>query len=108
MISRALSGLSVIFFPKAKKTGSYVTMFAGKAQKKKGSAILGLLLFAASALLLVFGGRCGWICLLTAAAVYIWYYYISKKQFGGITGDLAGYFVQLLELVFLLAAAVTG
>ena len=39
---------------------------------------------------------------------YIWYYYISKKQFGGITGDLAGYFVQLLELVFLLAAAVTG
>ena len=43
-----------------------------------------------------------------AAAVYIWYYYISKKQFGGITGDLAGYFVQLLELVFLLAAAVTG
>lgn len=45
---------------------------------------------------------------LTAAAVYVWYYYISKKQFGGITGDLAGYFVQLLELVFLLAAAVTG
>lgn len=108
VISRALSGLSVIFFPKAKKTGSYVTMFAGKAQKKKGSAILGLLLFAASALLLMFGGRCGWICLLAAAAVYIWYYYISKKQFGGITGDLAGYFVQLLELVFLLAAAVTG
>ena len=33
---------------------------------------------------------------------------MSRKQFGGITGDLAGYFVQLCELAVLLAMAVTG
>lgn len=108
VISRTLSGLSVIFFPKAKKTGSYVSLFAGRAQKRAGGAILGALLLFCIVLVALFGGECGWLFLLAAAAVYIWYYYISKKQFGGITGDLAGYFVQLLELVFLLVAAVTG
>lgn len=108
MLSRTLSGLSVIYFPKAKKTGSYVTMFSQKAAKRGGTAALGALLALSAGLLLGFGGRCGILFLLLAAAVYGWYYYMSKKQFGGITGDLAGYFVQLLELVFLLGAAVTG
>lgn len=32
----------------------------------------------------------------------IFYYYrMSKKQFGGITGDLAGFFVTLYELIYL-------
>lgn len=106
VISRTLSGLSVICFPKAKKTGSYVTMFAGKAQKRAGAAVLGALLIFCIVLIVLFGGKYGWFFLLAAAVVYIWYYYISKKQFGGITGDLAGYFVQLIELVFLLVAAV--
>ena len=34
-----------------------------------------------------------------------WYYYrMSQKQFGGITGDLAGYFLQLNEIIILLAS----
>ena len=35
--------------------------------------------------------------LICALAVFGYYYYKSKKEFGGITGDLAGYFVTLCE-----------
>ena len=39
-----------------------------------------------------------------ALAVFAYYYYMSKKQFGGISGDLAGWFLQTAELAMLAAA----
>ena len=38
-------------------------------------------------------------------AVFFYYYQFSRKQFGGITGDLAGYFLQLCELFMLAVLA---
>lgn len=106
MVSRTLSALSVILFPKAKKTGSYVTMFAEKAGRRQACVFLGALLILEAAALLWLGGWRGSVSIAVSAGVFGWYYYISKKQFGGITGDLAGYFVQLLELFILLAMSV--
>ena len=31
--------------------------------------------------------------------MYLYYYRMSLKKFGGITGDLAGYFLQMCELI---------
>lgn len=107
-VSRTLSGLSVLCFPKAKKSGSYVTMFAKRASKGRAVLFLALLLVLEGGLLLWLGGWRGGLSAAAAAAVFGWYYYMSRKQFGGITGDLAGYFVQLCELAVLLAMAVTG
>ena len=86
-MERALSGLSVLSFPSAKKDG-----------------------LAASAVSWLLGGL-SW---LLAAAVFfvlllilfVWFYRWSKKQFGGITGDLAGFYLQAGELVCLIAALV--
>ena len=37
-------------------------------------------------------------CVLAAAALeYLYYYKMSQKEFGGITGDLAGFHMQLLR-----------
>ena len=33
----------------------------------------------------------------------IYYYKMMKKQFGGITGDLAGFFLQISELIMMAA-----
>ncbi len=107
MVSRTLSGLSVLCFPKAKKSGSYVTMFAKRASKGRAVLFLALLLVLEGVLLLWLGGWRGGLAAAAAAAVFGWYYHMSRKHFGGITGDLAGYFVQLSELVILLAMAVT-
>ena len=46
--------------------------------------------------------------LAAAALLALWrYYFVAKKQFGGITGDLAGWFLQRAELWMLAALAVS-
>ena len=40
---------------------------------------------------------------LAAILIFVRYYVVSKKQFGGITGDLAGWFLQKAELWMLAA-----
>ena len=45
----------------------------------------------------------GWALVLAALAVLWRYHAVSRKQFGGITGDLAGWFLQKAELWMLAA-----
>ena len=46
-------------------------------------------------------------CVLAAAALeYLYYYKMSQKEFGGITGDLAGFHMQLCELVIAFGAVI--
>lgn len=37
---------------------------------------------------------------------FIYYRIFSYKEFGGITGDLAGYFLQLCELVAMMCVVI--
>ena len=42
-----------------------------------------------------------------AAALTFWYYHhMAMKYFGGMTGDLAGFFVSVCELVMTLAVII--
>lgn len=97
VVSRCLSGLALIFFPCANKKGS-LSMFADAAQKKVLTVVLTLWLLAC----LAFGLWADWKLTLvlagTAAAVYGYYHHIALGQFGGTTGDIAGFFVQVCEL----------
>ena len=43
---------------------------------------------------------------LAALAAFGWYCRVAKKEFGGTTGDLAGYFLQLAELAMVAVLAV--
>ena len=47
----------------------------------------------------------GWALVLAAGCVFARYYVVSKKQFGGVTGDLAGWFLQKCEIWMLAALA---
>ena len=53
-------------------------------------------------------GVMGIIELVLSALVFLYYYFMQKKQFGGITGDLAGFFLVLNETVWFLSAALFG
>lgn len=46
----------------------------------------------------------GTVCLISALLMFAYYRHMSYQKFGGITGDLAGFFLQVCELV--MAAAV--
>ena len=49
----------------------------------------------------------GWALVLAAGCVFARYYVVAKKQFGGVTGDLAGWFLQKCEIWMLAALAVS-
>ncbi len=112
VVSRSLSGIAVTSFPLSKNTGLAHT-FQSSADQKRTAVILWIWLAAASGLMLGAGiWGYGWKGLLTAglmlccaAAQWIYLRYIADKMFGGLSGDLNGWFLQKAEL-WMLAALV--
>ena len=99
VLERGLSGLAVAAFPMAKNTGLAHT-FATAADRTTVRRVLMVLAALLSAALLALGG---WALVLAAFLVFARYHVVSDKQFGGITGDLAGWFLQKAELWMLAA-----
>ena len=99
VLERALSGFAVAAFPLAKNTGLAHT-FATAADRTTVRRVLMVLAALLSAALLALGG---WALVLAAFLVFARYHVVSDKQFGGITGDLAGWFLQKAELWMLAA-----
>lgn len=104
VLERALSGLSVVSFPMAKKDG-LAAQFSQAAIKRTVRLVMGMYLAASAVWLLWFGHLAGLLCIVFAGAVYLAYYKMSVREFGGITGDLAGYFLQCSELCLALVLA---
>lgn len=99
-ISRTLSGLSVVTFPLAKNSGLACT-FQENAHKKKVGLVM-LLYFIVEAVFLIWlQPYVGVACIVGALLLFGYYYYMCKKYFGGVSGDLAGYFLQICELILL-------
>ena len=101
VLERALSGLAIASFPLARNTGLAHT-FASVADRKAVRSVLRVLAGLLSAALVLLGGG----ALVLAALLVFWRYrVVSDRQFGGITGDLAGWFLQKAELWMLAALA---
>lgn len=99
VLERALSGLAVAAFPMAKNTGLAHTFATAADRKTVRNVLLGLSILLCGGLIFLGGGA-----LAAAALLVFWrYHVVSIKQFGGITGDLAGWFLQKAELWMLAA-----
>lgn len=106
VLSRAFSGLAVVVFPKAKNTG-LAAAFSGQAQKRTVAVTMLAYIGASLVWISIFGGiGAGIFAAAGSLGSWIYYYRMAKREFGGITGDLAGYFLQICELVLLMALAV--
>ncbi len=103
--SRALSGIGVITLPSAKKQGMLQT-FSDTAKKDFVWKALLVQCVLAGILMVVIQPVLGIFGILTPLAVYGYYVRLSKKEFGGITGDLAGYFVTVSEVTSLIVIAI--
>lgn len=104
--SRILSGLSVVTFKKAKKDGMAAASADAAQKNVKWILAAELALFAAVALWC--SPVMGAVCLFAGALVFAYYRHMSYRIFGGITGDLAGYFLQMCELVILIGVVLAG
>lgn len=105
-LSRCLCGISAVSFPLAKKDGS-LTLFADSSQKKIVKGSLYLQSAVCIGLMVLWLPQGGLVVAAAAMAALICYFYRSKKEFGGITGDTAGYFVLICEVCMIVAAAVS-
>lgn len=102
-LSRSLSGLAVAVFPLAKDSGLAHT-FAAAADKRMVTVFLSVLSAALIAALGVLGKDfAGWLAAAAALLVFLYYRRMARKQFGGLSGDLAGWFLQTAELLMLAA-----
>lgn len=106
VLSRSLSGLSVVTFPKAGTEGS-VKKLSDNAPKSVRLVLMGEVILTVIAMIVV-SPVCGSIAAGAALAVFLYYYEMSKKCFGGITGDVAGYFLCLCEVGILMATVIAG
>lgn len=104
LLSRALSGYAIASFPLAKDTGLAHT-FAAAAHKVRVRRILGCGAVLLAGGLCWAGGAAGGFMTLAAVLTLRRYARVARRDFGGISGDLAGWFLQKAEF-WMLAALV--
>lgn len=105
-MERALSALSLLIFRKAREDGMAAS-FAGSA----GGYVKWVLMAEAAllaVLMILYMPLAGVFCVLAAAACFVYYRVSSYKWFGGVTGDLAGHFLQICEISMLFMAVIFG
>ena len=97
IFSRALSGLAVSVFPNARKKGLLNTF---SEASEKAAVILADTIYVVAVIAIAaeisFSGAI--VMFIAGTVTFAYHYWNCMHNFGGITGDLAGYFLQINEL----------
>ena len=105
VISRALYGFSILTSKHAKE--SKCSAYLPEGILKYAQIFIMLAYVAISAVCMMQLNRGVAIaCLAGAAVSFLYYIIVSYKEFGGVTEDSAGFFVQICEVVIPLAALI--
>ena len=104
ILSRAYSGFGLLMLKKAKNTGLLRT-FSDMAANKRAAVVMVCWILASSLAMICLDPLRGSILAGLALLTFFWYRSMAYRQFGGITGDVAGFFLQICELVIVLGAA---
>ena len=107
MVSRCLSGIGVITFPKAKADGTVAEFSRNSADVLSRNVLIVYLVLLAAGMILI---RPVWGSLAFVGALLIFWYYhhIAMKYFGGTTGDISGFFLCICEVGMALILAVVS
>lgn len=106
-MSRTMSAFSIVTFPLAKKSGLVATFQEGAHKRNVRAVMIAFYIFEVIAMVII-QPQIGIGMIFTGLLVFSYYYFMSKKKFGGITGDLAGYFLQVFEISMLISATIIG
>lgn len=98
ILSRSISGFALVTL-KHNPASSLLKAFAESAHKKMVRTIMLLYIIPISCALLYINIVYGIAVLVACAATFFYYRHMAYQQFSGITGDLAGFFLQLTELI---------
>ena len=105
VLARALSGLSAIFFPSSSAKG---LLNSFKEASDRGITVFVLLTFAllSLSLMTVVYPKAGISAFVMSALCLLTLFFTSKKQFGGMSGDLSGWFLCISEIMMLVGLTV--
>ncbi len=107
MVSRCLSGIGVLTFPKAKAEGT-VAEFSRNSSEVTSRNILVVYLVLLAAVMIWIQPAWGISAIVTALAVFGYYHHIAMKYFGGTTGDISGFFLCICEALMAVMLAVVS
>ena len=101
--ARALSGLSVVTFKNARKAGTLYTFAKAADGAAAKRVMIGEVICGAAGMILI-RPLAGAVSAAAGLSVFLYYRYRAYKDFGGITGDLAGWFLCICEAAIALTA----
>ena len=104
VISRCLSGITSMFFTKARKEGMLYQ--ETQSDQKAVVALLIVQLLAACLLAFYVNPLYGVSVIVTFSLYTVYYRYKAYKEFGGVTGDTAGFFLTTGEILAAVAIAI--
>ena len=96
VLSRSLSGTGAVLFKSAKKEGS-LQDFVKPSHKKITVTVLCLWTAVSAGTMILVMPFAGLAVSLISLAVFAYYRHITYREFDGITGDTAGWFLQICE-----------
>ena len=105
VLSRSCSGLNAVTMSNARGGGLLAT-FTQPMDLPKARLVLGVWALLSAAAIVALAPLAGLTAVCAAGLVVLYFRTMSRRQFGGITGDLAGFFLQLCELGCILTMTV--
>lgn len=107
LISRTLCVMAFLWFPAGNQEGSFGLGFS-KSQRGMLRAIFSIILALCFCTCFIISSIMGTLEILIAMWIWTYYYYMSKKSFGGVTKTSIGYFLTLCELAIALFVGIFG
>ena len=107
VLSRAMSAWALTVLRSARPEGM-LDKFASAARRRMVAVSGGVYALLCLGVWCVGGFWLALLCAALTAAVTLYYRHMAYKQFGGVTGDLAGWYSQTLELCLIAAVTMGG
>ena len=105
VLSRCLSGIATVAFPLSVSRGMLADEHESSDQRPVLVTLIALAV-ACIAALVYFNLALGLVMACIAALVLLTLYLLSQRKFGGMSGDLAGFFLQMCEFALLVGIVV--
>ena len=105
VLSRCVSSACVLGVARSSEQGMLAS-FQVSADKKPAAVLVGILFLTVLAGVAFVAPGAAVALLLVALGVTAYIIYMARKEFGGWSGDLAGFLLQTLELAFLITLVI--
>lgn len=105
VLERDLSGMCALMFPKSTDKGM-LAAFNRESSEKASMTILAIVFLVCVVCMVVLDWLAALLIIIAAAIAVVYLYVTARRQFGGMSGDLSGFFLQIAELAMLIALLV--